>query len=72
MRDMCRAACLPCSLFLQAGQEASQAAAPKSAGKGKKLSAAAAAVAALSDEARSAIALVEAVAEELPQLEKDK
>ena len=53
---------------LQAGQTASLAAAPKSAAKAKK----AAAGSQLSDEAKSAMALVEAAAAQLPELEKDR
>lgn len=55
----------------QAGQTATQLAAPKSTGKGKK-TAAEAAAAALSDDGRSAMALVEAVAADLPELDKDR
>jgi len=55
-------------LLLQAGQSASVAAAPKSAAKGKK----AAAGADLSPEAKSAMALLEAAAAQLPVLDKDR
>lgn len=61
---------LPRLLPLQAGQVASQVA-PKSAAKGKK-SAAAVAAAALSDDAKAAIAFVDAAAAQLPELTQDR
>jgi hypothetical protein len=53
---------------VQAGQTATQvASAPKSAAKGKK-----AAAAGLSEEGRAAVALVEAAAGQLPEVDKDR
>lgn len=62
-----RGACICCAC-LQAGQTASQIVAPKSAAKGKK----AAPGAMLSEEAQQAMALVEAAADELPELEESR